>query len=447
MSDSSGKKSSDKMNSSGSSDELREARRKKQLERAKKNYERRVAEIDKADKRRDKFLETNDERLEKIRARDDELLQKKREKRDARISQNRDRIQKRHVEGNSERQKKFDAATKRTDEFIAKQRDKQNAKIEKHRQEIRRKRAENDKKSRDMREEALIREKNRLKRIEEDKDGSFELRRFKAIIIIGIALFAVLIITEIVLPGTFLKKHEVIDDTPIEEKVSILPSKEYKDLGDMSEDQMLYNLLMEHFDENETAVLGVMCNLKAESKFQASNLEDYNNNLWDLEDDEYTEKVNRKTIEKKDFLESRVKNSTNGFYNDTNQWVNKDGGYGYGQFTSYDKKDDLYEYAETWFGPGGPGEDYKFNIGDPEMQANYVVHLLESDEYKSLDSQIRNADKVVDACFLWLKYYEIPYDPYNDNYFTLAFDRAEPADEIHAQCAPNYKSQKDKGEE
>jgi len=53
----------------------------------------------------------------------------------------------------------------------------------------------------------------------------------------------------------------------------------------------------------------------------------------------------------------------------------------------------------------------------------------------------------VDACFLWLKYYEIPYDPYNDNYFTLAFDRAEPADEIHAQCAPNYKSQKDKGEE
>ena len=445
MSDSSGKKSSDKMNSSGSSDEIREARRKKQLERAKKSYERRVAEIDKADKRRDKFLETNDERLSKIRARDDELLQKKREKRDARISQNRDRIQKRYVEGNSERQKKFDAATKRTDEFIAKQRDKQNAKIDKHRQEIGRKRAENDKKSRDMREEALIREKNRLKRIEEDKDGSFELRRFKAIIIIGIALFAVLIITEIVLPGTFLKKHEVIDDTPIEEKVSILPSKEYKDLGDMSEDQMLYNLLMEHFDENETAVLGVMCNLKAESKFQASNLEDYNNNLWGLEDDEYTEKVNRKTIEKKDFLESRVKNSTNGFYNDTNQWVNKDGGYGYGQFTSYDKKDDLYEYAETWFGPGGPGEDYKFNIGDPEMQANYVVHLLESDEYKSLDSQIRNADKVVDACFLWLKYYEIPYDPYNDNYFTLAFDRAEPADEIHAQCAPNYKSQK--GEE
>ena len=51
-----------------------------------------------------------------------------------------------------------------------------------------------------------------------------------------------------------------------------------------------------------------------------------------------------------------------------------------------------------------------------------------------MDYMIRNAQNVVDACYYWLKMYEIPYDPYNDNYFTLAFDRAAVADSIQAAC-------------
>ena len=81
---------------------------------------------------------------------------------------------------------------------------------------------------------------------------------------------------------------------------------------------------------------------------------------------------------------------SNGYYNEYDQWVNRDGGYGYAQYTAYVKKEELYLFAENWFGPGGEGEGYKFNIGDPKMQAAFVVYLLDSDDYAKLDSYIRN---------------------------------------------------------
>ena len=63
-----------------------------------------------------------------------------------------------------------------------------------------------------------------------------------------------------------------------------------------------------------------------------------------------------------------------------------------------------------------------------------MISLLESDEFATLDSRIRNAESVVDACYYWLRFYEVPYDPYCDNYYTLAFDRAECAGRIKAEC-------------
>ncbi|MBQ9233117.1 MAG: hypothetical protein IJ167_03675, partial [Lachnospiraceae bacterium] len=240
---------------------------------------------------------------------------------------------------------------------------------------------------------------------------------------------------EHILPGSKLKRDEVIEDTPIEEAVEIIPEKEYDKLVELTEEQYLYKALMEHFEGNETAVLGVMCNIRAESHFEAGNLEDYNNDIWDIDDVSYTEKVNRKTINKKDFAESRKDNMTNGYYNEYGQWVNLDGGYGFAQYTAYSKKEELYLFAERWYGPGGEGEGYKFNIGDPKMQAEYIVYLLESDDFSKLDSLIRNAGSIVDACYYWLKYYEIPYDPYCDDYYTLAFERADNAEDIKENCS------------
>ena len=273
-----------------------------------------------------------------------------------------------------------------------------------------------------------IRDANRLKRIEADRQSAGFYRNLKRGILLFVLIGILVVMIEIVIPGSKMKKRGVIDDTPISERV--YGKEEKKDAEELSEEQILWKLLTEHFGGNKTAVLGVMCNLKAESRFEAGNLEDYNNELWDIDDHSYTEGVNRRTIDKKDFLESRNQNDTNGYYNDYDQWVNTDGGYGYAQYTAYENKEALYQYAEHWFGPGGEGEGEPFDIGDPNMQAHYIVELLTTDQYSDMDARIRSAESVVDACYIWLKYYEKPYDPYSDDYYTLAFDRAAFADEI-----------------
>ncbi len=288
-------------------------------------------------------------------------------------------------------------------------------------------------------EEENIRLENRAKRLAGKKKQN-QARTYQMIAAaVGLILAGVFL--EFLVPGSILKRKQIIPDTPIEEQTQLseiqtdlFPPKEYDTLNGITEQQLLWDLLMDHFEGNKNAVLGVMCNLYCESEFKASNLEDYNNKIWEIEDNDYTELVNLQTIGKKDFLESRHIDQTNGYYNKNNLWVNKDGGYGYAQFTAYEKKERLYGFAENWFGPGGEGEDYKFNIGDAKMQAHFVVHLLESEEYKKMDHMIRTAQTAVDACYYWLKMYEIPHDPYNDGYYTLAFDRAASADEIEAAC-------------
>ena len=288
------------------------------------------------------------------------------------------------------------------------------------------------------------------------KSGKKKRRSRRMQVLIGIAAAVVLfVLFELLVPGSFLKRKEVIESSPLMEKIPegelapaepVIQEKKYASLDGMTEEQYLWNVLMEYFNGNKTAVLGVMCNLKAESQFKAACLEDYNNELWEIDDTVYTERVNRRTIERRDFLESRFNGKSNGYVNDYEEWVNLDGGYGYAQVTSYDKKEALYRFADQWFSPGGEGEEYRFNIGDPRMQAAYLIQVLESDEYKYMNYMIRNAQNVVDACFYWLKYYEIPYDPYCDDYYTLAFERADSAESIRRACDPDY-GQEDKKDE
>ncbi len=403
----------------------------KRVEKARREYEKKNREINKLVENREKFRQKNDELLVSAREKYDENLTKKRKRSDDRISKNRERINSKFIGDDSVKKAKFKDYTDRTDRFISTQRSRQDERISTHRGKVTEFNRNNDERFRKYVSDKRTRELNRLKNAEDKKKSDKAAERFKITVFSAIGLFVVILAIEFLLPGTTLKRQEIIDDTPIDEVLGI--SKEYEVIN-TTQDKLLWDALMEHFDGNKTAVLGVMCNLKAESRFEANNLEDYNNSLWSIDDDSYTEKVNRKTISKKDFLESRTKNISNGYYNNYDQWVNKDGGYGYAQYTSYEKKENLYKFAEQWFGPDGEGEKYKFNIGDPRMQAAYVVHLLETDEFKSMDNKIRNAATVVDACYVWLKYYEIPYDPYGDNYYTLAFDRAASADTIKATC-------------
>lgn len=403
-------------------------------------YRRKLGEYDRLYDRRSGFLERNDRRLKEIREREDEMLQAHRERIDARIEKRREEIESICIRRGQVAEERFERAKERTDERIEKIRSRQDKRIRRHRQKIKKKRTEHQRKVENLYLEAELRELNRMKKRKADKKNKRFKRNLKIFLGCAVAATVCFFIMETVIPGSYLKKEEIIDDTPIEEILvldgGILPVKQYDTLTGITEEKLLWDKLMEHFNGNRAAVLGVMCNLYCESAFDASNLEDYNNELWNVTDDEYTEFVNRKTIDKKDFLESRSIGVTNGYYNKDNLWVNLDGGYGYAQFTAYDKKEGLYQYAEQWFGPGGEGEQYKFNIGDPRMQASYIIRILESNDYREMNDLIAHAANTVDACYYWLGMYEEPYDPYCDNYYTLAFERASAANEIEAVCDP-----------
>lgn len=190
---------------------------------------------------------------------------------------------------------------------------------------------------------------------------------------------------------------------------------------------ILYNTLMEHFEDNETAVLGIMCNVYYESSFHANNLEDFNNGVWGISDEEYTDAVNDGTLTREQFSKDMWGGSCLGIPK-PGGWYNPNGGYGLCQFTSYDKKDGLYQYALDYY-DFGIGEYQDFNIGDATMQANYICYLLDG-EYSDLDTQLREATTVEDATYVWTSGYEKPAG--DDR--TIANLRAEMADTILAEC-------------
>ncbi len=358
--------------------------------KAEEIYQRKVAGYEKTFDRQHCFLEENDRRLEALREKNDRL--------------------------HPERKKQ----------------------LEKHRKRVDRIRKEHEKRVRTLFTEAEIRERNRLKKRKQDKKNRLMKKKILLITIGGGTALFLFILFESIIPGSRANQAAVMDEN-IEESAldaELVPTKPYDELLGTTEEQLLWDSLMVHFGGNKKAVLGVMCNLHAESGFEAANLEDSNNERWDVTDDLYTEFVNRQSINKKDFLEARIKDDTTGYLTADNQWVNLDGGYGYAQFTSYEKKEGLYQYAEQWFAPGGVGEQYRFNIGDPKMQASFIIRILESDEYREMNDLIAHAENTVDACYYWLKMYEEPYDPYCDGYYTLAFERAETADIIEALCDP-----------
>lgn len=361
------------------------------VKRAEEIYRRKTAAYEKLMDQQQRFLEDNDRKLRALREKNDRL----------------------HPEQRSRRMK--------------------------HRKRIDRRRREHEKRVRQQLLDAKTREQNRLKNRKKDKKDRLFKRRI--LITVGGAAAALFLFFffESLIPGSFLHQ-KALTVTDLEEQevleASLIATKPYDELVGISEEQLLWNALMEHFGGNKNAVLGIMCNLHAESRFEASNLEDSNNERWDVTDDLYTEFVNRQSINKKDFLEARIRDDTTGYLTADNQWINLDGGYGYAQYTAYDKKEDLYQFAEQWFGPGGAGEQFKFNIGDPKMQTSFIITLLGKEQYREMNELIAHAGNTVDACYYWLKMYEEPYDPYCDGYYTLAFERAEAADQIKAVCDP-----------
>ncbi len=161
-----------------------------------------------------------------------------------------------------------------------------------------------------------------------------------------------------------------------------------------SEKQIIYNGLLESFEGNETATIGVMCALMAESGCSPTATEAAGK--WGINVSEYTAQINDGSVTKEEFVNSTYKG------------VQGNRGYGIAQWSTVERKKQLYEYAEKWSSEQGR----EFDIGNIDMQ---VAHLQETinTSYSSLKQALIKETDIEEACYLWISTYERPSGKYS----------------------------------
>ncbi len=185
----------------------------------------------------------------------------------------------------------------------------------------------------------------------------------------------------------------------------------------------IWNTLMEYFEGDEIPVLGVMCNIQAESGFVANNLENTVVDRWKLTDKEYTTLINSGEITKEDFMTATYNGDSVG-YDAGGYWVNNAGGYGLFQLTDYLEKKRYYEFAEKYFDE----KNEIFDIGSSAAQMEYIKYYLD-DLNPDLKSKLVNAESVEAAVEIWVREYERPADIEKE-----VSARAQTASQIRAAC-------------
>ena len=129
--------------------------------------------------------------------------------------------------------------------------------------------------------------------------------------------------------------------------------------------------------KNEYGVAGLMGNLKAESALNPINLQNSGNKKLNMTDEEYTSKVD------------------NGFYGN----FIKDGiGYGLAQWTYWNRKQNLYNYAKS----------KGISIGNLEMQLDFLITQELQKGYKSVWNYLLIAKSVREASDVVLTQFEKP---------------------------------------
>ena len=158
--------------------------------------------------------------------------------------------------------------------------------------------------------------------------------------------------------------------------------------------QIIYNGLLEVFDGNETATIGVMCALMAESGCSPTALEAASK--WGITGTEYTKQVNNRKVTKEEFI------------NSTYNGVQGNRGYGIAQWSTTDRKKGLYEFAVTWAKENGKS----FDIGNIDMQVAHLQNTINS-SYSSLKETLIKTTDMEEACYLWISTYEKPSEKYS----------------------------------
>lgn len=147
---------------------------------------------------------------------------------------------------------------------------------------------------------------------------------------------------------------------------------------------------------NSYGVCGLLGNLQAESRLNPKNLQDSFNEKFDMTDDQYTNAVD------------------SGAYNN---FVNDSAGYGLAQWTFYNRKQNLLNFAKS----------RNCSIGDENMQLDFLINEIKS--YTKVWKVLVNAKSVKEASDAVLTGFEKPKNQSE----AVKKQRANNGEELYAQ--------------
>jgi hypothetical protein len=145
--------------------------------------------------------------------------------------------------------------------------------------------------------------------------------------------------------------------------------------------RVLYNKLKKEI-KSDYGICGLLGNLRIESGYRGNNLQNSYNKKLNLTDEEYTAKVD------------------NGSY--TN-FVHDHAGYGLVQWTFWDRKQNLYNFAKS----------EKKSIGDENMQVSFLLKEIKA--YKHVWNVINSTTSIKEAAEVVMLEYEKPGDTSPEN--------------------------------
>ncbi len=160
-----------------------------------------------------------------------------------------------------------------------------------------------------------------------------------------------------------------------------------------SNETTIYNYITKTKKMNMAAACGMLANLNSESGLRPNNVENVAEPQLICEktgkqytDATYTADVNAKKISKKEFAETQIKRSDGSTRNF---------GYGLCQWTSKNRKMDLYDYAQQYAKDKG----IKFDIANLEMQLGFLFKELK-ESYDQTYSTLTNVPNSESGAYL-----------------------------------------------
>lgn len=176
-------------------------------------------------------------------------------------------------------------------------------------------------------------------------------------------------------------------------------------------EEKIWNFLMSKLN-NTYGVSGLMGNIYSESGLNPKNLQNNGNRILGMTDDEFTIAVD------------------NGNY--TN-FVRDSYGYGICQWTYWNRKQNLLNYAKTCAS----------SIGDLEMQLNFLVYELQT-SYKSVWNKLLSSTSVRQASDIVLTEFEKPADQSENvkikraSFGQVYYDKYNKQHQIHSPQVTKY---------